>query len=424
MLIDKIMLYPNNPRKISASAMALLKESIRRDPAFMRLRPIVVDKNGVILGGNQRYRAICELGMSEIPDEWVVRADDLTDEQRRRFVIVDNAPEGMSGEWDTELLAVDWADLKLDSFGLEGIPLSELDNEQNDPDEIPEAPETLVSKPGDIWLLGEHRLMCGSAVDKKNVSALLAGRCPEIMITDPPYGVSYDATWRCNKKGLGNNKSTLAIGAVCNDDRASWAAAFALFPGDVLYVWHASELTATAHMAITSCGFEVRAQIIWAKNNFAISRGHYHRRHDPCFYAVRKGATGSWGGGRKQSTLWADIIDTFSMRKKNDPFFAAKMDFETIYAFDGRLTTVWEIPKPQKSETGHSTQKPVECMSRPIKNHNIDSVYEPFCGSGTTIIACEQLNRKCFAMEIEPRYVDVAVRRWEKFTGKTAVLSK
>ena len=130
------------------------------------------------------------------------------------------------------------------------------------------------------------------------------------------------------------------------------------------------------------------------------------------------------GGGRKQSTLWADIVDTFALRQKDDVLFAARIDAETVYAIDGRLTTVWEIPKPQKNETGHSTQKPVECMARPIRNHQAEYVYEPFSGSGTTIIACEQLGRKCRAMEIEPRYVDVAVRRWEKFTGKTAELER
>jgi hypothetical protein len=300
---------PDNPRKIGPEALERLKRSIERDPAFMRLRPIVVDEHGMILGGNQRYRAICELGMVEIPDDWVARAADLTDEQRRRFVLVDNSPEGMSGEWDLELLATDWADVELEELGLEVPELEEITDGQGDPDEIPEPPEDPVSKPGDVWILGEHRLMCGDASDARDVSTLLGGCRPEMMVTDPPYGVSYDASWRCDGTLLRNKTGSAATGKVANDDRASWAAVFARFPGDIAYVWHASTFTAAVHGAISVCGFDVRAQIIWAKNHFAISRGHYHPRHDPCFYAVRKGATGQWGGagnsqpcGRTSST--------------------------------------------------------------------------------------------------------------------------
>jgi DNA modification methylase len=422
MKLHQIKPNPDNPRKIATEAMERLKESIRRDPEFMRLRPIVVDESGTILGGNQRHAAITALGMTEIPDDWVCRADDLTDEQRRRFVIVDNGPEGMSGEWNLELLAADWGDVELEELGLEVPELEEIRDGETDPDETPDPPEEPVSKPGDIWVLGDHRLMCGDASDEQSVCLLLAGSKPEMMVTDPPYGVQYDASWRGSI--LRNKKGSAATGRVVNDHRASWASVFARFPGDIAYVWHASTHTAEVHAAIVVCGFEVRAQIIWAKNHFPISSGHYHRRHEPCFYAVRKGGGAAWKGGRKQSTLWADIVDAFASQKKHDPFFAARVDEQTIYAIDGRLTTVWEIPKPQKSETGHSTQKPVECMARPIKNHDVEYIYEPFSGSGTTIIACEQLGRKCRAMEIEPRYVDVAVRRWEKFTGKTAELER
>jgi DNA modification methylase len=203
------------------------------------------------------------------------------------------------------------------------------------------------------------------------------------MVTDPPYGVAYEPAWR-KRSGLNAGG---AFGVVANDDRADWREAWALFPGDVAYVWHAGLKARAAVESLESCGFQMRAQIVWAKQQFAIGRGDYHHQHEPCWYAVRKGKAGRYVGGRKQSTLW-------------------------------------QIDKPQKSETGHSTQKPVECMKRPIDNNSKpgDMVYDPFLGSGTTLIAGEMTARSVRAIELLPAYVDVAVRRWEEFTGRFAVL--
>lgn len=212
------------------------------------------------------------------------------------------------------------------------------------------------------------------------------------MVTDPPYGVEYDADWR-NKALAGKPKADgkiggggRAVGKVENDDKADWREAWALFPGDVAYVWHAGNMAHVVAESLLSCDFGIRAQVIWAKSHFAIGRGDYHPQHEPCWYAVRKGKAGHYDGGRKQSTLW-------------------------------------QIDKPQKSETGHSTQKPVDCMKRPIENNSKpgEAVYEPFSGSGTTIIAGEMTGRRVLAIELNPAYVDVAVRRWESFTGRAAM---
>ena len=211
---------------------------------------------------------------------------------------------------------------------------------------------------------------------------LLDGVTPHLMITDPPYGVDYDPDWR-NRAGASETKRT---GKVLNDDRADWREAWALFPGDVAYVWHGALHAGTVAESLAACGFEVRAQIVWAKERLVMSRGHYHWQHEPCWYAVR--GKGHWSGGRKQTTLWS-------------------------------------IPsRDQDAETVHGTQKPVECMRRPIANNSAegDAVYEPFSGSGTTIIAGEIEARRVYAMELSPAYVDVAVMRWQDFTGKTAVL--
>ncbi|MBL9048393.1 MAG: site-specific DNA-methyltransferase, partial [Tabrizicola sp.] len=202
--------------------------------------------------------------------------------------------------------------------------------------------------------------------------------------TDPPYGVEYDANWRNERvRSNGSPIAGRAVGKVMNDGQADWREAWAQFPGEVAYVWCASLFNHVVAESLLASGYELRSLIIWGKNQFAIGRSDYHWQHEPCWYAVRKGATGHWSGDRKQTTLW-------------------------------------HIDKPQKSETGHSTQKPVECMKRPIENNSSpgQAVYEPFSGSGTTIIAAEMTGRACHAIELSPQYVDVAVRRWQQFTGQ------
>jgi DNA modification methylase len=204
------------------------------------------------------------------------------------------------------------------------------------------------------------------------------------MVTDPPYGVEYDPAWR-QRAGIAG--AGTATGKVLNDDQADWREAWALFPGDVAYVWHAGLFAGTVADSLAACDFVLRSQIIWAKSQMVMSRGDYHWHHEPCWYAVRKGKTGHYAGDRKQTTLW-------------------------------------QIPKPAKSETGHGTQKPVECMRRPIENNSSpgQAVYEPFSGSGTTLIAAEMTGRSCHAIELNPAYVDVAVLRWQAFAGQQAVL--
>lgn len=260
-----------------------------------------------------------------------------------------------------------------------------------DPDATPEVPAEPVSRLGDVWLLGRHRITCGDCTDKAVVARVLAGAEPHLMVTDPPYGVDYDPDWRNHaartSPGMGNRAiGAGAVGKVLNDDRADWREAWALFPGDVAYVWHGALHAPLVAESLVAAGFPIRSQIIWDKTRLIIGRGDYHWEHEPCWYAVRKGATGRWAGDRKQ-------------------------------------TTVWRIPH-QKSETGHGTQKPVECMRRPIENNSKagDAVYEPFSGSGTTIIAAEMTGRRVFACELNPAYVDVAVTRWQAFTGEAATL--
>jgi DNA modification methylase len=213
------------------------------------------------------------------------------------------------------------------------------------------------------------------------------------MVTDPPYGVGYDPKWRLDA-GVNKPWQKTAGGTVLNDDKADWTEAWALFPGDVAYVWHGGLHAATVQTSLQTAGFTVRAQIIWAKNSLVMGRGHYHWQHEPCWYAVRDKGTGHWAGDRKQSTIW-QIANMHRTQGKVD---------------DGK--------------TVHGTQKPVECMRRPIENNSSagQAVYEPFSGSGTTIIAGEMTGRSVHAIELNPAYVDVAVKRWQDFTGQTATL--
>jgi DNA modification methylase len=215
---------------------------------------------------------------------------------------------------------------------------------------------------------------------------VLDGAMPVLMAADPPYGVSYDPAWR---HGAGLNRSKRSRG-IRNDDRADWHDAWALFPGDVAFIWHSALHSNVFYDGLVSAGFEIRAQIIWFKSRFAIGRGDYQWAHEPAFYAVRKGRSAHWCGDRKQSTVWQ--IASVSGHDEN---------------------------------TEHPTQKPIECMKRPILNNTKvgEGVYDPFLGSGTTLVAAERCGRICYAIEIDPRFIDVSIRRWQTLTGKDALLA-
>lgn len=383
--LDALVPYARNARTHSDAQVAQIAASIRE---FGWTNPVLIDEEGGIIAGHGRVLAARQLGQGEAP---CIVLDGLTKTQRRAYVLADNQLATKAG-WDDELLSLELSDLKADGFdlaiaGFDDVDLATMLDQtdgETDPDDVPEAPTQPVTVPGDVWLLGRHRIVCGDSTTVESVDKALAGAAPHLMVTDPPYGVEYDPSWR---DSAGLNGPQTAKGKVLNDDRADWREAWALFPGEVAYVWHAGLFSPVVAESLTACDFELRNLLIWGKNRLYIGRGHYQHQHEPCWYAVRKGGTGHWNGDRKQSTLW-------------------------------------QIPKPQKSETGHGTQKPVECMKRPIENNSKpgDHVYEPFSGSGTTLIAGEQTGRVVHAIELSPVYVDVAVKRWQAFTGKHATL--
>jgi DNA modification methylase len=386
--IAELIPYARNARTHSDEQVAEIAASIRE---FGWTNPILVDGANGIVAGHGRVLAAKALGIDPVP---CIELAGLSEAQRRAYIIADNKL-ALNAGWDDALLRVELADLRDMAFDLSLIGFGEaeqaaiLDKTEGltDPDDTLAPPEHPISEPGDLWLLGRYRLLSGDSTVATDVERVLGGVEPHLMVTDPPYGVEYDANWRNERvREDGSPSDGRAIGKVVNDDNADWREAWALFPGDVAYVWHADLRARAVVESLEAAGFEMRAQIIWAKGRFAIGRGHYHFQHEPCWYAVRKNGTAHWAGDRAQTTLW-------------------------------------EISH-SKSETGHSTQKPAACMRRPIENNSSpgQAVYEPFSGSGTTIIAAEMTGRCCHAIEISPAYVDVAVKRWQNFTGAPATL--
>lgn len=385
--VAELIPFARNARTHSDAQVAQIAASIRE---FGWTNPVLVDGEAGIIAGHGRVLAARKLRMAEVP---TIELAHLSPAQRRAYVIADNQLALQAG-WDEQLLRLELGELATDGFDLNLLGFDDKALERlladpgseglTDPDDVPETPAEPVTRPGDVWAMGRHRLVCGDSTDALAVERCLNGARPHLMVTDPPYGVAYDPTWR-HRAGVNVSKRT---GKVENDDKADWREAWALFPGHVAYVWHGALHARTVADSLAACDFQIRSQIIWAKTRLVIGRGDYHWQHEPCWYAVKKGGKGHWGGGRKQTTLWT--IET----------------------------------RGQDSETSHGTQKPVEAMRRPIENNSSvgQAVYEPFNGSGTTLIAAEQTGRACHAIELSPAYVDVAVIRWQRFTGQAATL--
>ncbi len=382
--IKKLRPYKRNARTHSKTQIEQLKASLQE---FGFTNPVLIDGSRNVIAGHGRLMAAEALGIEEVP---TIALRGLTTEQAKAYRLADNAIALNSG-WDLELLTADFNSLdgafEPQTLGFsfdEAAAFAEPAGPAEDAEALlPTGP--IRTNAGGLWLLGKHRLKCGDATSAEDVDSCLGGAKPHLMVTDPPYGVEYDASWRNGvRRKDGSLVGARAVACVNNDCRADWREAWELFPGAVAYVWHASLFADQALWGLRTAGFVPRAEIVWLKRSIIIGRGHYHWQHEPCFYAVREGKTGHWNGSRRQSTVW-------------------------------EITHV-------KSETGHSTQKPVECMRRPILNNSKvgDAVYDPFLGSGTTLIACQEEDRVCYGLEIDPLYCDVILHRWETLTSKKA----
>ena len=402
--LDALDFWARNPKRLSRAQAARLEASTDRlgRAGVLLIGPADAAGRVPLYDGHQRanvWRTLYGLSL----EVHALQSDrPLTEDERLSVSLLTVTA---TGSLDFDALAA-WDTDVLQSLGLGAEYKAELDDtaaniaamldaltaENVEPvdaepqvDRAEELREKWGVELGDLWELDSgkgyaHRLICGDCTDKAVVEKAFDIQ-PEIMVTDPPYGVEYDPSWRAD---AGVNHNDAKMGKVENDDIADWTPAWQLFDGDVAYVYHAGIMSGIVQRSLESCGFIARSQIIWNKDRMALSRGDYHWKHEPCWYVVRKG----------------------KLAKRTD---------------DRTQVTVWDIPARDDSGHGHGTQKPIECMERPIRNHNFEVVYDPFLGSGTTLIACERLGRKCRAVEISPAYVAVALERWATATGKTPV---
>lgn len=405
-VVPMVMLFPHprNYRQHPPQQITNLKKSLER---FGQGRSIVVQEheNGsyTIVAGHGIYQAADELGYKELRAD--ILPKDWTEAQVQGYLVADNLHSADATD-DDELLAHLLQEQKDSGYDLAALGssdetlrqmLQELgdgylsageDEADEGEDEIPEEVETRA-KPGDIWQLGRHRLLVGDCTDPIQVNRLLQGDKPVLMVTDPPYGIDYDPTWR---EVRGEAATPLSRGKVANDGRVDWTDAYKLSQADVAYVWHACFHSGEVAEGLKASGFEIRSQIVWVKTIFALSRSDYHWKHETCWYAVRKGVTRKWNGERNKTTVWeAPPLHSYSSEDEH---------------------------------TGHGTQKPLKLFIQPIENNTDpnDIVYDPFAGSGTTIIACERTNRIARCCEIEPNYANIIITRWENHTGEEATL--
>jgi DNA modification methylase len=411
--IDKLVFYVRNPRKNDA-AVDRMCGSIRE---FGFKIPVLARSDGEVVDGHLRLKAARKLGSwpggdtTAIP---VILCDEWTPAQVKAFRLMVNRSVAWA-DWDEELLTLELQELNAAEFDLSltGFDPKEIDDlllasDDDQANTVPPVPDNPASRPGDLWVCGDgrsqHRVLCADATSAEAVALLLGERKPKLLVTDPPYGIELDSEWRdrAGLNGCGPAESSYmkhrtaghTETTISGDTRADWSEAFEIVPSlQIAYVWHASVFTREVLNGLLRIGFLYPQQIIWNKGRTVLTRTHYWYQHEPCWY----------------------------VRKKNAPWFGKA----------GENSTVWDSPSPKfimggsdEEKYDHPTQKPVDLMRRPILNHTKrgELVYEPFLGSGTTLAAAEITERVCCGMELDPKYVDVIVQRWQTLSGNKAKL--
>lgn len=417
-------------------------------PEMQTLRPIVIDETYTALGGNMRYRALtaisekspAEINMmlangckgyaqkteaerQNLRDYWeawladptaiIVRADQLTEEQKREFIIKDNVA---FGEWDDETLSEDFDPDELLDWGLGDFDDEPEDNDADEDDygEEDAANAPTRCNPGDVWELGRHRLMCGDSTKEADVAKLMGGEQTDLLLTDPPYNVDYQGGTKDKMKIANDNMDDVAFVGFLT--AAFNCAIQAMRPGAAFYVWHADIKGYEFRTALKEVGLTLRETLIWVKNALVLGRQDYQWRHEPCLYGWKDGAAHYFVDDRSQSTVIEDAGVDYRKLKK-DELLKLVLQLTDVSVPN---TVIYE-DKPTKNDI-HPTMKPVKLMARLIKNSTKQEqlVLDLFGGSGSTLIACEQINRKCFTMEYDPKYCDAILDRWEKLTGEEA----
>ena len=380
--------YARNSRTHSEQQVAQVAQSIRQ---FGFTNPVLIDANGVIVAGHGRVMAAKSIGINSVP---CIRLGHLNEAQIRAYVIADNKLAENAG-WDDEMLRLEMQHLQSVDFDLSLIGFTDEELEDllqdddspqqgmTDADQVPEAQRTVICRSGDIWRMGRHRMMCGDSTSVEQVHALMGGGMADLLLTDPPYNVAYE----------GGTKEALTIknDSMSDSDFRKFlqevyrAANSVMRPGAAFYIWHADSEGYNFRGAAFDIGWTIRQCLIWAKNSLVLGRQDYHWKHEPCLYGWKDGAAHYWGSDRSQTTLL-------------------------------------EFNRPTRNGE-HPTMKPVDLFRYQIENSTRprDAVLDLFGGSGTTMIACEQAGRHAYLMELDPKYCDVIIRRWQEFTGKAAV---
>lgn len=375
MNLNELKENSSNPRFIRDEKFKKLVQSIKDFPKMMELRPIIIDNDNVILGGNMRFKALKELKYKEVPDTWIKHAETLTEDEKKRFIITDNVG---FGEWDFDMLANEWNEDELKEWGMD-LPVfedAEILEAKEDDFDVPEGGVETDIVLGDLFEIGEHKLICGDSCQTDTYLKLMGSEMADMTITDPPYNVSY--------KGKTKDALEIENDSMANDDFYQFLYDFysalttAVKKGGTIYVWHASSEIINFGKAMVDSGWLLKQQLIWVKTTMVMGRQDYQWKHEPCLYGWLEGAKHNWYSDRKQ-------------------------------------TTVINFDKPMRNGE-HPTMKPIGLFAYQIENSSKkgDIVIDSFGGSGTTMVACEQLKRKARIIELDPRYCQVILNRMIK----------
>ena len=422
--VSSLVPYERNARTHGADQVEQLMRSIKE---FGFTNPLLVDEQNRIIAGHGRLQAALALRMESVP--CVVLAG-LTDAQRRALILADNKL-ALNAGWDAALLTAELQDLKLEGFDLTltGFSLEDLDamvgdlDPENDPDAAPDLPAEPVTKPGDVWVMGPHRLVCGDSTSVDNLDRLTQGALCDVCWTDPPYNVAYETkAGKIANDDLDDKEFRDFLGA------AMTAAYTQMKPGASIYVAHADTEGLNFRAAYRAAGFKLSGCLVWAKDSLVLGRSDYQWKHEPILYGWKPGSRHRWYGGRKLTTIIDLDQDSSPFKRRDDGKFEIRIG-DAVMVIDGAATvqelvpSVINEPKPKRSE-GHPTMKPVALIERMLRNSARpgDLVLDLFGGSGSTLIAAERLGMCARLSELDPGYCDVIVKRYEQYTGRKATL--
>jgi DNA modification methylase len=411
MKLKDIKPNPNNPRVLRDDKFQKLKQSITEFPKMLSLRPMVIDENNVVLGGNMRLRALQELGFTDIDDAWVKRSSDLTEEEKKRFIIADNVA---FGEWDWDTLANDWEAVDLEAWGLE-IPqfdtVEELEASEDDY-EVPEGGIETDIVIGDLFEIGEHRLLCGDSTQVDTWQKVMNEKLCDMVMTDPPYNVDYQGGTGLKIMNDKMENNTFyqflydfytALGSYTKQ-------------GGAWYVWHTDNERINFTKAFTDANNKFSQCLIWVKNSLVLGHLDYHKKHETCLYGWKEGAAHYFTNERTHTTVIEDKLDIKKLTKDE----MKKMLTEMLS--DKTKSTIIHCDKPHQSAE-HPTMKPILLLAPLIENSSRvnEIVSDGFLGSGSTMVAAHQLKRKCYGLELDPKYCQVIIDRMRKLDSSLII---